>query len=267
MKIHEYLHNRKILIILSIFVFTIIGVSVIATYSNSPNTDRNMVYASNTTTIKVLIYNGNDALSSSVNGIKSSLGYINSHNTIPNVRFTYATSNSINSAVLSSYDVLIMPGGTSGKSYITNSRIKGADIKKFVSGGKGYVGICAGSYAASYKVDGYYYGWGIAPHVNSKAVSYKGQLPISMTSNGKNILKYGGTQALYHWNGPAMYIKSPAFSMATYADSKTRYKNYAAIVGDTYGSGRVVISGPHPELSPTKHEMLGRMIMWAAKKS
>jgi len=267
MKIRERLYNWKILIILLVFVSTIISVSVIVSCSNSPNTESSTVYASNTTTIKVLIYNGNDALSSSVNGIKSSLNYLNSHNTIKNVKFTYVTSSSINSATLSSYDVMIMPGGTSGRSYLGNSKIKGADIKKFVSSGKGYVGICAGSYAASYNVDGYYYGWGIAPHVNCKAVSYVGQLPISMTSNGKTILNYAGTQVVYHWNGPAMYIKSPAFSMATYTDSKTHYKGYTAIVGDTYGSGRVVLSGPHPELSPAKPEMLGRMIIWAAKKS
>jgi len=263
MKIREHLHNRKILITLLLFLFTtIVSAPIMTAESNSSNA----AYAANTTTIKVLIYNGNDALSSSVSGIKSTLNYINSHNSVPNVRFTYATSSYINSATLSSYDVLIMPGGTSGKSYLGNSKIKGADIKKFVSSGKGYVGICAGSYAASYNVDGYYYGWGIAPNVNCKAVSYRGQLPISMTSNGKNILKYSGTQTVYHWNGPAMYIKTGAFSMAAYADSKTRYKSYAAIVGDTYGSGRVVLSGPHPELPPTKPAMLARMIMWAAKK-
>lgn len=265
MKIGRHLHNRKILIIVLLFLFTTSLALVTVVMSDSSNEDT--VYASSPVTIKVLIYNGNDALSSSVNGIKSSLNYVNSHNTILNVKFTYATSSTINSAVLSSYDVLIMPGGTSGRSYLGNSKIKGADIKKFVSSGKGYVGICAGSYSASYKVDGYYYGWGIAPHVNCKAVSYKGQLPISMTPNGKNILGYSGTQTVYHWNGPAMYIKSGAFSMATYSDSKTRYKNYAAIIGDTYGSGRVVLSGPHPELSPQKPAMLAKMIIWAAKKS
>ena len=263
MKIREYLHIKKILIIPLLFLLITIGsVSFMTLGNNSSDT----VYAANPVTVKVLIYSGSDTLSSSVNGIKSSLDYANSHNSVPNVKFVYATSSSINSTTLSSYDVLIMPGGTSGRSYLSNSKIKGADIKKFVSSGKGYVGICAGSYAASYKVDGYYSGWGLAPDVNCKAVSYVGQLPISMTSSGKSILNYTGTQTVYHWNGPAMYIKSPAFSMATYANSKTGYTNYAAIVGDTYGSGRVVLSGPHPELSPQKPAMLARMILWSAKK-
>jgi len=252
------------LIFVLFFLFTTIGsASVMATGDNSPTT----TYASNPVIIKVLIYNGYDALPSSVYGIESSLNYANSHNSVPNVKFSYATSSYINSATLSSYDVLIMPGGSSGISYLMNPRIRGADIKKFVSSGKGYVGICAGSYAASYRVAGYYYGWGIAPHVSSKAVCYVGQLPIAMTSNGKNVLNYGGIQTVFHWNGPAMYINGPAFSMAKYANSRTHYMNYEAIVGDTYGSGRVVLSGPHPEVYPTKPEMLARMIMWASKKS
>jgi glutamine amidotransferase-like uncharacterized protein len=263
MKINRFGYIKNVLIVLSIFlVTTLVSLSLMAIESDSSN----YVHAAGPVTVKVLIYSGNDALSSSVNGIKSSLNYVNSHNTISNVKFTYATSSSINSNILSRYDVLIMPGGISGKSYLRNPRISGANIKKFVSSGKGYIGICAGAYAASYRVDGHYYGWGIASHVNCKHVNYIGQLPISMTSNGKNILKYTGTQTVYHWNGPAMYFKTHAFSMAKYANGKTHYINYNAIVGDTYGSGRVVLSGPHPELYPSKPKMLARMILWAAKK-
>ena len=39
---------------------------------------------------------------------------------------------------------------------------------------------------------------------------------------------------------------------------------YAAIVGDTYGNGRTVLSGPHPELSPTNYTLLDKLIVWAA---
>ena len=31
--------------------------------------------------------------------------------------------------------------------------------------------------------------------------------------------------------------------MATYDDNNTDYQNYPAIIGDTYGSGRVILSG------------------------
>ena len=41
-------------------------------------------------------------------------------------------------------------------------------------------------------------------------------------------------------------------------------KGYAAIVGDTYGNGRTVLSGPHPELTPTNYTLLDNLIVWAA---
>jgi len=221
----------------------------------------------NQTTIKILIYNGYDALPSSVNGIKNCLNYLNSHNSVNNLKFSYNTSDVINSATLSSYDVLIMPGGTSGISYLNNPKINDEDIKEFVSNGKGYVGICAGSYSACNYIYGYYHGWGIAPNVNCRVVNYVGQLSVLMTSSGSNITGYSGIQTIYHWNGPAMYKIGPATTLATYNDGDTDYMNFDAIVMDNYGSGKVVLSGPHPELEPAKPEMLGRMIIQASNKT
>jgi glutamine amidotransferase-like uncharacterized protein len=64
-----------------------------------------------------------------------------------------------------------------------------------------------------------------------------------------------------------MYKKGTANTLAKYANRKTGYVNYDAIVTDNYGSGRVVLSGPHPELAPAKPGMLARMITYAAKQS
>ena len=216
-------------------------------------------------TVKVLIYDGYDTLPSSIDGIKGCLNYVNFRNSIPNVKFVCTTSNTINSSTLSSYDVLIMPGGSAG-SYLKNSKIDSIAIKNFVASGKGYVGICAGSYAASYHIDGEDDGWGIAPDIKCKAMNYTGQLPVKITSSGVDILKCSGVQTMCHWNGPAMYKKGNATTLATYADSKTGYMNYDAIVVDNYGSGRVVLSGSHPELYPFKPEILARMIFYASKK-
>jgi len=33
-----------------------------------------------------------------------------------------------------------------------------------------------------------------------------------------------------------------------------------------YGSGRVLLSGPHPEMDPQNPRLLARMILWTAKK-
>ena len=211
-------------------------------------------------TIRVLIYSGYDASTNCVNGIKYCLDSV----TLNSVKFTYATSTVITSSILASYDVLVMPGGTSGLSYLRNPNISASAIKSFISNGGGYLGICAGAYAASIAVDGYYTGWGLAD-VRCKAVECEDDLNISITSAGKSILGLSGTQTICHCNGPAMYIVGTATSLATYADSKTGYKGYVAIVADTYGSGRVILCGPHPELSPRIPQMVVQMIAWLAK--
>lgn len=291
MKIQGYLRDRKIIVIVLLILFALFGLaSMTVINGNSLNSGKSaenllnaQIHASNHVTVNILIYDGEGVIPLSVDGIEDCLDYASSENLDSNVHFNYSTAEEINSQTLSGYDVLIMPGGL-GITYINNPEINAEDLKNFVKDGNGYVGICAGAYAASKHVDGEYDGWGIAPDINSKSVDYVGNLSVSMTSNGENILdsqkfsNFSGQKTsdflstsdsvtMYHWNGPAMYrTDGSSDSLAEYTSNETGYQNYAAIVGDTYGSGRVVLSGPHPELSPTKPEMLTRMILWAAKK-
>ena len=70
---------------------------------------------------------------------------------------------------------------------------------------------------------------------------------------------------MYHWNGPAMFKNGAGVMLAEYA-TKGEYKSCGAVVIDNYGPGRVLLSGPHPELSPTKPQMIASMIKWASNK-
>lgn len=95
--------------------------------------------------------------------MKAALDYANSHNLIPGVTFSYATSTVINSAVLAGYK----PSGHAWRrwrllfpeqwKYQRNSH------QNFVAGGGAYLGICAGAYAGAAGVDGMYDSWGVAP--------------------------------------------------------------------------------------------------------
>lgn len=109
--------------------------------------------------IKVLIYNGVYASNNGVNGIKNALNYANTNNVIPGVTFTYSTSKIINSVTLSPCNLLAMPGGNGGYYYLNSASISASAIKNFVYNGGGYLGICAGAYAAAQYTDGWYYGW------------------------------------------------------------------------------------------------------------
>jgi glutamine amidotransferase-like uncharacterized protein len=258
----KYLSLKKIVLIAIavIFIFFIINTAISNAFggSNSSNQD--------TSTVHVLIFNGTGVITGSVDGVEDCLDKANQENLIPNVVFNYSTTDEINSKTLSGYDVLVMPGGLA-TTYLEDSDIDSSAMKNFVSSGKGYVGICAGAYAATSYVDGCYEGWGIAPNIRSKVVSYQGELNITMTSTGSDLLNSSGVQDIYHWNGPAMYKNGSYTPIAYYTDNTTGYENYAAILDDTYGSGRVLLSGSHPELDPQKPEMLAKMILWASGKS
>lgn len=82
-------------------------------------------------------------MSESVNGILDCLNTTNSQNLTPYYYYEYATTTVVTASNLSTYDVLIVPGGDAS-SYVKGSSIDSAAIKQFVSGGKGYIGICAG---------------------------------------------------------------------------------------------------------------------------
>ena len=95
----------------------------------------------------MLIYNGEYSIGVCVSGIKKGLDTANAKNLVPGYHFTYATSTVITSSRLAGYDVLAMPGGADGDYYVYSSSISSSAIKKFVSSGHGYLGICAGAYS------------------------------------------------------------------------------------------------------------------------
>jgi len=239
--------------------------------NNTTNSTKNNAAGSPTTTstvpttIKVLIYSGVYTAIDCVTGLETALSYADSHSLVPGYNFTYATSTVINSATLAGYNLLAMPGGDGGSLYLGSSSISGTAIKNFVANGGGYLGICAGAYAAANYVSGDYYGWGVAPDVDANPVGYEGLLSMKFTSAAQQILGRNGTINIAHYNGPAMYVTGGnAIILATYADDHTGYQGYADIVGDYYGQGRSILMGSHPELTPQYPDIIAKMIVWAA---
>jgi glutamine amidotransferase-like uncharacterized protein len=213
---------------------------------------------------KVLIYDGAGVMDSSVDGVEDTLNASNNENISANNKILYNTSSVINSNTLSGYDVLIMPGGEAAD-YLANDDIDGNSIKQFVSSGKGYIGICAGAYAGSNYITGQQSGWGLAPDVNTISQGYEGPLQISTAPSGTKILNSSLT-SIHMASGPAMVTNNTQIVMATFADNNTGYINYPTIIGDTYGSGRVILSGPHPEMDPENPQLLTNMVLWVSKK-
>jgi len=250
-------------------VLSVIIVSALTFVVGLPG-DSDEIVAQNATNkvsvVKVLIFDGDGSMEESVAGVKACLDESNSMNFTSGVYFDYATASEINSKTLSGYDILIMPGGNSAN-YVEGSSIDEDAIKQFLNKGNGFIGICAGAYAASNSVDGSYSGWGLASHVNTINVIYEGLVSITPTSSGSTLLGSSKIQ-LHHQNGPVMYTtSSSATSFATYTGTETGYQGYSSVVGEKYGSGRVLLSGSHPELDPQNSELLVQMILWATKNT
>lgn len=263
------LGNRKVLkiffIIASLLLLSYVTFLVTVSAFGDSNKSDTPPVQENITEIKVLIFAGGGVTSDSVNGLIYVLEEYNHQNNTNKIFFNYSLTDQVNSRTLSSQDLLIIPGGDF-KTYLHNPNIKGGDIKNFVSGGKGFVGICAGAFAASSYIEGYQAGWGIAPHVHSKFYSFDGELPVSFTSRGQSILNFSGVKRLSVANGPSMYKEGLYTPLARY-NTSTMHNGYAAILDDTYGSGRVILSSPHPELYPQEPRLLVNMILWASGKT
>lgn len=246
-------------------IFIFIPLVIIFLLLSSVIINPNLIGKGGNTEVKVLIYNGPETSPNSVVQIESCLDKSNTKNLTSKLKFTYTTSDKINTEILSSYDVLIMPGTDKGYDYLDSESVDGNAIKKFVYEGKGFIGICAGAYSGAKSTDGWHQGWGIAPNVVAIPALNEANLTVQITSEGKEIFGYEGEKTMSHINGPAMYSsEGKTIKFAIYKDNNTGYQGYDAIIGDYYGKGRTVLSGVHPELLPQYPEILVYLILWAA---
>jgi len=143
-----------------------------------------------------------------------------------------ATTAQIN-AFFGKAKVWIQPGGVSNKAYFAMTASLRKAIVNFVSRGGGYVGFCAGAFLGT--------DWFNLLHAHATAYSYS---PIRRDLNYTYLpIKWSGTlRTLYFEGGP--YFSGLGDSVEVMANFED---GTVAAVRDTYGMGRVYLSGPHPE--------------------
>ncbi len=183
------------------------------------------------------------------------------------------TPENFDPALLESARVWVTPGGKSSKVSIALGAANREAIRRFVFNGGGYVGFCAGGFLTTHKVGTTKYaGLGI---VDGKSAPYKKSrsavsLQALITPAG---IKY------HYWEGGPYFSFNAA--QAQRINITSRYKKTYQINGleTTYGSGRVSITGTHPEapqwwyedenisdIDGSDNEEAAAMIKWAAKK-
>ncbi len=164
---------------------------------------------------------------------------------------------------LDSAQLLIMPGGAD-RPYIKKLGAEGCrQIRRFVSSGGTYLGICAGAYFAASKIE-----WNtgapgsICAERDLKFFSGKAIGPLTGPGSyqadsemGARVLRLhspdGASFASYYNGGCWFEPNGESYEPIAFF---TDYKNRLAVVKGAVGKGRVVLSGVHPEFSPA---MLG----------
>lgn len=146
----------------------------------------------------------------------------------------------LNRQNLKGFDLYIQPGGGQDIPAAYDAiGDEGADaIRDFVRSGKGYLGICMGAYLADKDWIGL-----INPPLDSEA----GRPGAEANDEGDYTLsvKWGGKEeSFYYQDGPYLSnsAESPGYTPIAY------YLNGdVAMAAYTFGKGKVVLTGPHPE--------------------
>jgi glutamine amidotransferase-like uncharacterized protein len=167
--------------------------------------------------------------------------------------------------------LLIVPGGYTAL-YVDALGEEGFEqIRKFVAGGGGYIGICAGAYIAARNVEvpSRPLGLGIIEIRNERKAG-RGLRTITIAKPAHPVVRGSeGKVDIWYQNGPTIKAGEGVETLAIYE------KGAAAIVCANYGQGKVVIFSPHPEgslegeVDPEKAEtlkLLENAIAFASQK-
>ena len=220
--------------------------------------------------LKVAIFDGKGAPN---DGIENVSGRIKS---IPEATVTRVKAEEWATIDLNQFDVVAFSGGSGSQQAEAIGEAGRNNVREFIRGGGGYVGVCAGAYLAC---SNFKWGLGIlnASTVSSKWQRGKAFLDSEVTEAGRQMLgDVRGTFKVRYGNGPvikpAERTDIPAYT--TISVFKSEIAENGTPVGvmvdspaqaqATFGKGRVFISSPHPENTPGLEHLIPRGVLWAA---
>lgn len=172
-------------------------------------------------------------------------------------RVTRIEAPAINSGALDTFDALCVPGGNMYQ-YAEDISARGKNnIRSFIERGGGYVGICGGAYLAASEVVWrgeqlamtplrLYQGSAVGPIKEIFLYPEYGMCQVNITPSGHPIAQSepDSMWVLYYW-GPALnpVPDAPVDVLGSY-----EIGGRPAMLAFGYGSGRVFLSGVHPEI-------------------
>ena len=199
----------------------------------------------------------------------------------PSIEGSKLSPTDIMNGALQQLDVIIFPGGSGSKEYLSMGAVVQEQVRDFVlEQGKGVVGICAGAFLLS-TTEGYpSLKLSTAkvtdrPHYNRG----RGLVELSMSEASKAIFPELGADNVFiqYYDGPLLV---PSDSLMTYTEMAryvTDIRNRASIpegispgktfiLNEEVGQGRLFLIAGHPESTPGMRWMVPRMARWVARK-
>lgn len=194
------------------------------------------------------------------------------------IHMTLLSGKDVCGGALKNFDVFIVPGGSGHEEGARLGNAGAAEVKRFVSNGGCYVGICAGFYLASNESDFL----GLLPvGIRDRKHWFRGKttLPIEFTQAGADVFGVdpGMADIVYH-NGPIVdwrpVLANPQLSKNLRVLSYFRGEIVAkggevgvmngapAMVLGRYGRGLVLGMSPHAEQTPPLNKIIPHALRW-----
>ena len=195
-------------------------------------------------------------------------------NDSPDMALTLVDGAAVRNGALKGQDLFIMPGGSSSNEYNSLGLDGVEKMKEFLREGGGYIGTCAG---CCLLMDGprraRLMPWNT---LGSEPDLFYPQVTVNEAGAKALGIEPGNHKMRYH-GGPLMRmtansIEGASFELWGTVDSECTYRGKvsqkkrmhgaAAILGGTYGKGRVFVTSMHPEYYESMHYFVVAAIRW-----
>jgi glutamine amidotransferase-like uncharacterized protein len=193
--------------------------------------------------------------------------------------FKRVNGNDIRNGALDEADVLIQPGGSASKQATALGKQGRENVRKFVTHGGGYLGVCAGAYLATTD-----YEWSLGI-LDAKVIDREhwargnGSVDVKLSDAGSTFFdRPTAWVTIYYHQGPLLAPAGrddvpdyePLGTFQTEIAKKGAptgvMRGTTALTQSTYGQGRVICFSPHPEGTPGLDEFIRTAVKWAGRK-
>ena len=193
----------------------------------------------------------------------------------PEMTLTLLDGNAVRKGALDTLDLLVMPGGNSKSQYYSLASNGVELIKAFIRDGGGYIGTCAG---CCLLMDEPVRRARVIPWKSSGSLDSVLLLSVAVNEAGAKALGIkSGTHSFRYHGGPFLQpttnkIDGANFELwGTYdaeangkgrVDKAKKMFGAGAIVGGTYGKGRVFATSVHPEYFDSTRYLVSAAFRW-----